>query len=153
MKAINRRDLCAALSACVGMVAASAVQAQPHELSAEPTLYRSQVFSLDRMPPRTMPNGGESWDILRGTLATGEVIALHESMQPAGLAPNPPHTIQHSEFIFVREGTLLFEHDGKSEQVGAGGVIFVAPGTKHSARNVGDGPAVYLVVAVGGDTK
>jgi quercetin dioxygenase-like cupin family protein len=37
--------------------------------------------------------------------------------------------------------------------VGAGGVIFVAFGTKHRARNVGDGPAKYLVVAIGGDTR
>ena len=119
----------------------------------EITLSESEVFSLDQMPVRTMPNGGKSWDILHGTLATGEVIALHESMQPAGLAPNPPHTIQHSEFIFVREGTMLFEHDGKSEKVGAGGIIFVAPRTRHTARNIGDGPAAYLVVAIGGDTK
>ena len=74
-------------------------------------------------------------------------------MQPAGIAPNPPHTIQHSEFIFVQEGTLVLEHDGKSEKVGAGGAIFVAPETRHTAKNRGDGLARYLVVAIGGDTQ
>jgi mannose-6-phosphate isomerase-like protein (cupin superfamily) len=121
--------------------------------SGETVLTQSQVFSPEQMPARTMPNGGQSWDFFHGTLATGEVVAAHASMQPAGLPPNPPHTIQHSEFIFVREGTLLFEHDGKSEKVGAGGVIFVAPGTNHTVRNTGDGPAKYLVIAIGGDTK
>lgn len=121
--------------------------------SAEPALSQSKVFNLDQLSVRTMPNGGKSWDILRGKLATGETIAVHESRQPAGLPPNPPHKIDHSEFIFVREGMLEFLHDGKAERVGAGGVIFVAYGTMHTARNVGDGPASYFVIAIGGDTK
>jgi mannose-6-phosphate isomerase-like protein (cupin superfamily) len=121
--------------------------------SGEPILSESKVFSLDQLPVKRMPNGGQSWNILHGMLATGETIAIHESTQPSGTPPNPPHQILHSEFIFVREGTLEFQHDGKSERISAGGVIFVADGTMHSARNVGDGPANYLVVAVGGDTK
>jgi mannose-6-phosphate isomerase-like protein (cupin superfamily) len=53
----------------------------------------------------------------------------------------------------VQEGTVAFEHDGKSEKVGPGGVIYVAFGTMHRVRNVGDGPAKYFVVQIGGDTK
>jgi mannose-6-phosphate isomerase-like protein (cupin superfamily) len=37
--------------------------------------------------------------------------------------------------------------------VGPGGVIFVASGTLHTVRNVGEGTAKYCVVQVGGDTK
>ncbi len=118
-----------------------------------PTLTESKVFSLNQLPVRTMPNGGKSWDILHGTLATGEVVSVHESTQPAGTPPNSPHKIDHSEFIFVREGTLDFHHDGATERVSAGGILFVAPGTMHTVRNVSDGPATYLVVAIGGDTK
>jgi mannose-6-phosphate isomerase-like protein (cupin superfamily) len=100
-----------------------------------------------------MANGGESCDVLRGRLASGEVIGVHESTQPTGMKPNSPHTIQHTEVMVVIEGTLAFEHDGKSEKVGPGGVIFVASGTLHTVRNVGDKPAKYCVVQVGGDTK
>ena len=125
-------------------------EAQHQQLSV---LAQSKVFNLDQLPVRTMPNGGKSWDVIRGTLATGETIAIHESTQPAGLPPNPQHTIAHSEFIFVREGVLEFHYDGKSERVGTGGVIFVAPGTMHTARNVGEGPASYFVISIGGDTK
>jgi mannose-6-phosphate isomerase-like protein (cupin superfamily) len=153
---MNAINLCAALSAFTVLGETSSTQAQPFsapEGHQDRALTESRVFSLDRMPSRVMPNGGRSWDILHGTLATGEVIALHVSSQPAGLPPNPPHTIQHSEFIFVQQGTLLFEHGGKSETVGAGGVIFVAPGSTHTARNLGDGAATYLVIAIGGDTK
>jgi len=116
-------------------------------------LTESKTFLPDELPVQRMPNGGESWNILHGILATGESISIHESQQPAGNPPNPPHQIRHSEFIFVREGTLEFQHDGTSERVSGGGVIFVADNTLHSARNVGDGPATYLVIAIGGDTK
>jgi XRE family transcriptional regulator, regulator of sulfur utilization len=122
------------------------------QTQSPPILSQSGVFNLDQLPVRTMPNGGKSRDVLRGTLVTGETVAIHESLQPSGLPPNPEHTIAHSEFIFVREGTLEFQYDGKSERVGAGGVIFVAPSTMHTARNV-DGPAGYFVLSIGGDTK
>ena len=154
MKAISRRELHVALSALVGS-APKTPQTGPQpepEKSRKTTLSDSQVLCPDQLPVTTNANGRKSWDILHGVLATGEAIALHESLQPAGIAVSPPHRIQHTELILVQEGTLLFEHDGRSERVGAGGVIFVAFGTNHRARNVGDGPAKYLVVAIGGDT-
>jgi mannose-6-phosphate isomerase-like protein (cupin superfamily) len=113
----------------------------------------SRVFVLEEMPVRKTANGGESWDVMHGALATGEVVGVHESEQPSGATPVPLHTIQHSELIVVREGTVGFEHDGKVEKVGPGGVIYVAMGTQHRLKNVGDGPAKYVVVAVGGDVK
>ncbi|HTM36963.1 MAG TPA: cupin domain-containing protein [Terriglobales bacterium] len=121
--------------------------------SESAVLSKSMTFNLDELPMRTMPNGGKSWDVVHGTLVTGETIAVHDSMQPANLPPNPPHKIAHSEFIFVREGTLEFQHEGKSERVSAGGVIFVGLGTMHTARNVGEGPATYFVISIGGDTR
>lgn len=116
-------------------------------------LTESRVFVLEQIPARKMPNGGQSWDVMRGALATGEVVGVHESEQPAGATPSPLHTIQHSELILVREGTVGFEHDGRVEKVGPGGVIYVAMGTLHRIKNVGDGPAKYCVVQIGGDTK
>lgn len=110
-------------------------------------------LSPDRIPVTTSANGARRWNILEGILATGEAIAVHESLQPAGIVANPPHTIQHSELILVQEGTLLFECDSRSEKVGAGEVIFVAFGTRHAARNIGDGPAKYLVISIGWDAR
>ena len=150
MNPLSRRDLGIALSALIPV--GTAAHAMPAEPGKSKTLSESEVFSPDRIPEITNANGSKRWDILQGVLATGESIAVHESLQPAGIAPNPPHTIQHSEVILVQEGTLLFEYDGTSEKVGPGGVILVAPGTRHSAKNAGDGPAKYLVIAIGGDT-
>src|SRR6266498_4440207 len=111
----------------------------PEAQNQRPVLSQSTLFNLDQLPVRTMPNGGKSWDVLRGTLITDETVAIHESLQPSGLPPNPKHKIAHSEFVFVSDGTLEFQYDGKSERLSAGSVIFVAPGTMHAARNVGDG--------------
>jgi len=148
---MTRREMCVGLSA---MAAAGGVAtAQTVTAAAATVLSQSRVYTLDEMPVRKMANGGESRDVLRGALTTGEVIGVHESAQPAGMVANPPHTIQHTEVMVVVEGTLAFEHDGKSERVGPGGVIFVASGTLHTVRNVGEGTAKYCVVQVGGDTK
>jgi mannose-6-phosphate isomerase-like protein (cupin superfamily) len=117
------------------------------------TLDKAQVFPFDQMPVSKMANGGESRSIVHGVLAGGEVVGLHESVQPVGAVPNAAHVIEHTEFIVVVTGTVDFLHDGKAERVGPGGVILVAPGTMHTLKNVGDVPARYVVVAIGGDTK
>jgi mannose-6-phosphate isomerase-like protein (cupin superfamily) len=152
MREITRREMCAGLSAIA--VTGSVIEAQtPATPAAAGTLSQAKVFPFDQMPVRKMANGGESRDVFRGTLTTGEVVAVHESEQPAGMTPNALHTIQHSEVMVVVQGTIIFEHDGNSDKVGPGGVIFVAPGTLHTIKNIGDGPAKYCVVQIGGDTK
>ena len=116
-------------------------------------LSRSRVFRLADMAVHKNPNGSESWNVIRGRLPTGEQIALHVSMQPAGTVPNPAHRIEHSEIICLRDGALEFQHDGVAERAGAGDVLFVAKGTMHSVRNVGAGAAAYFVLAIGGDVN
>ena len=183
MKTISRRELCVGLPA-LAVVGAGVASGQVHasEFPAPQTPQPStrtvpandkpgppvasagtgtmglaRAIPFDSMPVRTLPNGGESRDIAHGTLATGESVNLHQSMQVVGATPNPPHGIQHSEFILVREGELEFQHeaDGKmvAEKVGPGGVLYVAFGTRHTAKNVGTVPAKYFVVAIGGDAK
>jgi mannose-6-phosphate isomerase-like protein (cupin superfamily) len=152
MNGIRRRAACIAFPASAGW--ATTTQASPlPEAEKSRTLSESEVLSSDQMPATLSVNGGKRWDVLQGVLATGEAIAVHKSQQPVGIPPHPPHTVQHSELILVQEGTLLFEYDGGSEKIGPGGVIFVAFGARHAARNVGDVPAKYLVIAIGGDTR
>ena len=130
------------------MIAGAA--AQESNLASD-NLSHSKVFAFDNLPVRKMANGGESRYVVEGAVATGETVSIHESVQPAGAPPNPAHRIEHSEFILVQEGTLEFMHDGKTERAGAGSVIYVAHGTMHGVRNVGDGPAKYTVFSLGGD--
>ena len=154
---MTRREMFVGLSAVAAMgvaVTGVTVEAQtPAAASGAGVLSQARVYPFDQMQVRKMANGGESRDVLRGELPTGEIIAVHESQQPARMAPNAPHTIQHTEVMVVVEGTLAFEHDGKSEKVGPGGVIFVAMGTMHTVKNIGSVPAKYMVLQIGGDTK
>jgi quercetin dioxygenase-like cupin family protein len=116
-------------------------------------LDRSRTFALEDMPVRRMANGGESRDVVRGVLTTGEAIGIHASVQPVGMTPNPQHRIEHSEVICVLDGVLEFQQGEHAERVGPGGVIYVAFGTMHTVKNVGEVPARYVVLAVGGDVK
>jgi quercetin dioxygenase-like cupin family protein len=126
--------------------------ASPQSADSNP-LAAARVFAFDQMTAKTAPSGSVGRNVFNGTLATGESVAAHESMQPAGMAPNPAHRIQHSEIIVVQEGTLEFDHDGKTERADAGSIIYVALGTLHAVKNIGDGPVKYVVIQIGGDTK
>jgi quercetin dioxygenase-like cupin family protein len=123
------------------------------QTTTDNSLATARVFDYDQMKIRTAPNGTENRIVFNGTLATGESVGAHESMQPAGTVPPKLHKNQHSEFIVVQQGTVEFEHDGKSERAGPGSIIYVAIGTEHAVKNVGDGPAKYVVIQIGGDTK
>ena len=131
-------------------------QAQNLPMPGKPSddLATSKVFDAISLPVTRNPNGSERRDVVRsGKLATGEPVHIHQSMQPAGAQPGAAHTIQHSEFIVVSEGTLEVTHDAKTERASAGSVIYIAYGTMHQVRNVGSAPAKYTVIAVGGDAK
>ena len=111
----------------------------------------SRVFRLAEMPCRQNPNGSTSHDFARGALATGERVGVHATEQPAGNPGTVAHRNEHTEVICVREGALEVTHDGTVERAEAGDVVLIAKGSLHSLRNVGSGPARYLVVAIGGD--
>lgn len=131
----------------LGCAAASAQSAASNPLAAP------RVFTYAHMIPKKSANGAVSRNVFNGTLATGEAVAAHETMQPAGTKPNPPHRIKHSEIIVVQQGTVEFDHDGKAQRAGPGGIIYVAYGTLHTIRNAGNGPAKYVVIQIGGDTR
>jgi mannose-6-phosphate isomerase-like protein (cupin superfamily) len=129
------------------------VWTQTPPVAAANPLAAARVFSYDEMTAKTAANGAVGRFVMAGTLATGESVSVHETLQPAGTKPNPAHRIEHSELIVVEEGTLAFEHDGKTEKADAGSVIYVALGTLHAVKNIGDVPARYVVIQIGGDTN
>lgn len=146
------------ISGAVAMVfgsclAVAQTAAQSSSQAARNPLENSRIFPYDQMPVKRAANGTESRDVFNGSLATGEAIAVHESMQPVGTQPVELHKISHSELIVVQEGMIEFEHEGKTERVGPGDLMYVALGTVHRVKNVGNVPAKYVVIAIGGDVK
>jgi quercetin dioxygenase-like cupin family protein len=144
MKSMNRREVCGALSAFALM--ASVIEAQTGEGSP---LAASRVFEYDKLPVKPSANGGESRAVVQGKLLTGESVELHNTTLPAGKMPHPPHKHSHSEFILMREGSVDYLTDGKSERVGPGDIIYTASMKPHGMRNAGATAARYFVVAVG----
>jgi mannose-6-phosphate isomerase-like protein (cupin superfamily) len=141
---------------CLILMLATGAQARNLPMPGKPSdnLATAKVFDYASLPVTRNPNGSERRDIVpSGRLATGEPVHIHASMQPGGALPGAPHAIAHSEFILVTQGTLEITHDGRTERAGPGGVIYVAYGTMHQARNAGPGPVRYTVIAIGGNAK
>jgi quercetin dioxygenase-like cupin family protein len=59
------------------------------------------------------------------------------------------HTHPGEEIIYVLEGVLEYQVDGKPPvTLKAGDVLFIPAGTIHAAKNVGSGPAAELATYV-----
>ncbi len=152
MSETTRRDMLVGISSMAAFGATASGQA-PADKAAGSFAGGSRVFALSAIKPTTAANGSQRIVAFDGTLATGEMLAAHESWAPAGLPPAVTHIITHSELIVVIEGALTFVHDGHEEPAAAGDVIYVAYGTNHAIRNTGPTTARYLVLQVGGDTR
>ena len=152
LKQPNRRDLCVALAA-LATLSSMGAEAQTEATHEKPgpgaRLVHSKIFSYDILQAHASAKGWETRDVLKGTLATGEFVEVHETTLAPGQMPHPPHRHTHSEFLLIREGRLEVSSDGDDGFVGAGDVVFTASGVLHSLKNVGDLPAKYFVVAVG----
>ena len=149
MNQMNRRELGLALSAFAVLGSVSAQSQSDTSAQGSSKLTHSELFSYDKLPVKTSPNGMTRRAVLRGTLATGEYIEVQETMLPAGEMPHQPHRHTHSELLLIREGELQVDSDGQRGIVHPGDVIFTASAVLHSLKNVGAGPASYFVVAVG----
>lgn len=136
---ISRREACSLLP--LAMIAGSLASAADSSLP-------SSFFPFESMPVKKT-KGVQIRNILKGALATGEEVELHETVLEPGATPHPPHRHKHSEMWLIREGKVEITINGKSSQIGPGSAAFVASNEEHGIRNVGTNPAMYFVVAVG----
>ncbi len=140
---LTRRELYAALSGALLPVLLSANDTD-QKMAALP----STMYPYEKLPVQTS-NGAEFRAILRGKLATGESVEVHETTLPPGGAPHPPHHHQHSEMWLIREGTVELTVNGTRTRLGPGSVGFVHSNDEHGISNPGSSPATYFVVAIG----
>jgi quercetin dioxygenase-like cupin family protein len=76
-----------------------------------------------------------------------EVVQARVELDPGVVAPK--HWHPGEEIIYVLEGTLEYQLEGKPPvTVKTGGVLFIPAHTVHSAKNVGSGPGVELATYV-----
>ncbi len=143
---VTRRELCSMLPAMLipAILPSESSAAQDNSLP-------SAMYPFEKLPVRT-PNGAEIRAVLKGKLATGEPLEVHETTLPPGGMPHPPHRHAHSEMWLIREGTVEIMVNGTSSRLGPGSVGFVESNDEHGIKNVGTTPATYFVVAVGPGT-
>ena len=85
--AVSRRELCSLLPAVlIPTIFASEASAQ------QDAALPSAMYPFEKLPVRT-PNNTESRSVLKGKLATGESLEVHETMLPPGVAPHPPQRL------------------------------------------------------------
>ena len=76
-----------------------------------------------------------------------EAVQVRVDIGPGTTAPKHQHPGE--EIIYVLEGSLVYEIEGKSPvTLKAGDVLFIPAGTIHSASNVGNGNAAELATYV-----
>ena len=139
---ITRRELCILLPGLVP--AAAALDAFAEAGNSLP----SAEYPFDQLAVQILDHA-EMRHVLKGKLATGEALEVHETTLPAGGAPHAPHHHVHSEMWLIREGTVELTVNGVNYRLGPGGVGFVRSNDEHGIKNVGSTAASYFVVAVG----
>ena len=99
-------------------------------------------------PPPARPAGTARTDLQRHDLS----VAGWESLQAlVSFAPGssfPRHKHPGEEIIYVTQGAIEYEVDGKPVVVKAGEVLFIPNGVVHAARNPGTESAAELATYV-----
>jgi quercetin dioxygenase-like cupin family protein len=99
--------------------------------------------------PPSRPAGTTRTDLQRHDLSTKGWEALQARVDFAPGACFPRHRHPGEEIIYVLEGTLEYQVEGKAPvTLKAGDVLFVPYGVVHSACNVGSGPGAELATYV-----
>jgi quercetin dioxygenase-like cupin family protein len=136
---MNRRELCTALP-LFALTQAFAANDQTLASSAFPF---SDLQAHGNSGTTTRP-------IANGKTPTGEHVEVHETTLAPGAAPHAPHRHPHSEFWLISQGNVEITINGQPHRIGPGSAAFAASNDLHGIRNVGDTPAQYFVVAIGG---
>jgi quercetin dioxygenase-like cupin family protein len=137
----SRRDL-----GFLSLLAAAAAKATAAENVAP-----SQMHRFEDLPVKV--NGkNRSRAVLKGETHSGFPIEMHMTELGPGQAPHPPHHHVHEEMIMIQSGTVEVTISGKTANLGPGSSAYVASNEEHGWRNIGEGPALYFVLAIGRDS-
>jgi quercetin dioxygenase-like cupin family protein len=92
--------------------------------------------------------GSRRTDLQRHDLSAPgrEVVQVRVDFDPGYVAPR--HTHPGEEIIYVIEGLLEYDIDGKVSKVKAGDVLFVPAGAIHTAKNIGSGNGAELATYI-----
>lgn len=87
--------------------------------------------------------GGPAYSPVFGGCVEGERMIVALMRYPAG-QPSEPHSHPNEQWIYVLEGELEMEFDGKWLRGGPGHVFYVPAGKVHCARNETENDCVFF---------
>jgi len=140
---LTRRELCLLFPIAFGS-APSMGEEQPQKDQIIP----SAMFPFDKMPVQTSDQG-EVRPVLKGKLATGESLEVHQTTLLPGATLHLPHRHLHSEMCLIREGTVEVTVNGTNTRMGPGSVGFFHSNDEHGIKNMSTTPATYFIVNIG----
>lgn len=141
---LTRREMCLLVPSAL----LTSLVTKPEPQSESSDDLPSSMFPFDKMPLHSS-NTAAIRSVLKGKLATGESVEVHETTLAPGGAPHPPHHHPHSEMWLIREGTVDITVNNTTTRLGPGSVGFVRSNDEHAIKNAGETPATYFVVAIG----
>jgi quercetin dioxygenase-like cupin family protein len=98
---------------------------------------------------RAKQAGIKRTDLQRHDLSAAGREAVQVRVELAPGASFPKHTHPGEEIIYVLEGSIEYQVEGKAPaMLKAGDVLFIPAGTIHSAKNIGSGNGVELATYV-----
>jgi quercetin dioxygenase-like cupin family protein len=104
--------------------------------------------ALQAASPPARPPGTTRTDLQRHDLSVKGWESLQALVSFAPGSSFPRHKHPGEEIIYVTEGTIEYEVEGKTIVVEAGEVLFIPNGIVHAARNRGQEPAAELATYV-----
>jgi quercetin dioxygenase-like cupin family protein len=104
--------------------------------------------ALQAASPPARPPGTTRTDLQRHDLSVNGWESLQALVSFAPGSSFPRHKHPGEEIIYVTEGTIEYEVEGKTIVVKAGEVLFIPNGIVHAARNRGQEPAAELATYV-----
>jgi len=130
------------LTASLAIPAMSAAQTPPPS-SSDPLA--SRVYDWSALEVVKIPNG-ERRQVFDGPTTTVDKLHCHVTSLAAGQTSGEPRRHLEEEVLIVKEGEVEVHIDGRTQNAGAGSVLFFAAGAVTRLRNVGSGPATYYVI-------
>jgi quercetin dioxygenase-like cupin family protein len=96
------------------------------------------------LPAVQAQEGIKRTDLQRHDISVPGHEAIQSRVDFAPGAAFPRHRHPGEEIIYVIEGSIEYEVEGKPVTVKAGGVLFIPAGTVHAAKNTGSVNAAEL---------
>lgn len=103
-----------------------------------------EIVNRDHSVPFVTKDGSEIRSILDRTNASANNQSLAEATLPPGAATESHHHPRTEEIYYILRGTGRMTVGSEERQVGPGDGILIPPDTRHTIRNTGTGPLVFL---------